>query len=72
MTTSALDRRQQRAMALAERDPQLARLIPRKSAQAAAEQATDSLAQLIATLLRVYAERPALGQRAYEIGRAHV
>ena len=69
MTTSALDRRQQRAMALAERDPQLARLIPRKSAQAAAEQATDSLAQLIATLLRVYAERPALGQRAYELSR---
>lgn len=56
-------------MALAERDPELGRLIPRESAQLAAEQSTDSLAQLIATLLRVYEERPALGQRAYELIR---
>ena len=57
----------QRVLKLTESDPQLQQLMPKESVRAAISQPGLPLDRIIATVLESYAERPALGERDYEI-----
>jgi fatty acid CoA ligase FadD9 len=57
----------QRLMAMAKTDPQLGQLVPIDAVTQAMQQPGLSYEGVIATVLAGYADRPALGTRAYEI-----
>ena len=56
-----------RVLELADHDPQLQELMPDPAVEDALREPGSSLEQVIATMLDGYADRPALGERAYEI-----
>jgi fatty acid CoA ligase FadD9 len=58
----------QRALDLAQTDPQLQALMPDPAVGAAVRQPGLSYQQVISTVLDGYAARPALGERAYAVG----
>lgn len=63
----AFGRAYERLMALADHDPQLARLIPDDAVTAAIKVPGASLSQIISAALSGYADREAFGSRAYEL-----
>ncbi|MET0377611.1 MAG: carboxylic acid reductase [Spongiibacteraceae bacterium] len=63
------ERYQRRVRALAETDPQLRQLLPKDSVRKAVRESGISYERTIATVLDSYADRPALGERAYDIAR---
>jgi fatty acid CoA ligase FadD9 len=62
-------RYQRRVLELAETDPQLRQLLPKDSVRRAVRESGLSFDRTIATILDGYADRPALGERAYDIAR---
>lgn len=70
---AAFGRAFQRIMAMAQTDPEIAGIMPEPAITEAMQKPGLSYAEIIAIALAGYAERPALGSRAYEIrdGRRH-
>lgn len=56
-----------RLLGLAQRDPQVGALLPKAAIKAAVHKPGISLADIIATVLRGYEDRPALAERSYDI-----
>lgn len=63
----AFGRAHERLMALTDRDPQIARLIPDDAVTAKIKTPGAPLSQIIGAVLSGYAERDAFGSRAYEL-----
>jgi fatty acid CoA ligase FadD9 len=64
-----IERYAERALALAKSDPQIAAMVPIEAFQLAARKQGTSFSDVIALFLNGYAERPMVGERAYEIAR---
>jgi len=67
--TDQIERYAERALALAKSDPQIAAMVPIEALQLAARRPGMSFSDVIALFLNGYAERPMVGERAYEIAR---
>jgi fatty acid CoA ligase FadD9 len=65
--TDPIERYAQRALALASSDPQIAAMMPIEEYQLAARKPGVSFSDVISIFLNGYAERPMVGERAYEI-----
>jgi fatty acid CoA ligase FadD9 len=62
-----IERYAQRALALAKSDTQIAAMMPIEEYQLAARKPGISFSDVISIYLNGYAERPMVGERAYEI-----
>ena len=62
-----IERYAQRGLALAKSDPQIAAMMPIEEYQLAARRPGVSFSDVISIFLRGYADRPMVGERAYEI-----
>src|ERR1700722_7880671 len=62
-----IERYAQRALALCGSDPQIAAMMPIEEYQIAARKPAASFSDVISIFLNVYAGRPMVGERAYEI-----